>query len=199
MMRQLTPGRLRAPDCALSLWATLRLMLATFPTEPTQVQLGAWSVVWGLSLLLPAHINHGATTFALPPHVYGWRGTVPAWAWGLAWAGKGAWQVRAALCVARARALRLPELSRARAQCVLAARVNVNLAVALALGFLIDLGPLNAYVAFYAWQAVQQAWVLRRAVVDRRDRTHDRPGETSRPGAHEPDAHEAGGTPPCPP
>lgn len=183
MMRQLTPGRLRAPDCALSLWATLRLMLATYPTEPTQVQLGVWSAVWGLSLLLPAH------TFGLAPHAYAWMRPVPGWAWGLVWVAKGAWQVRAALTLARARIFWLPGLGRAQGQCLLAARVSVTLAVTLAAGFAAALGPLNVYVAFYAWQAVLQAWVLGRAFEEIR---------ASRE-IHGPDARRAGGGHSCPP
>ena len=138
-------------------------MLATFPTEPTQVQLGLWSVVWGVIVGVPA--SH---TFALAPHAYAWMEPFPAWAWGAAWAAKGVWQAWAALALARARTFWTPDLARAQAQCLLAARVNVNLDVALALGFWWHLGPLNVYVAFYIYRAVLHGWVLRRAAQERR-------------------------------
>lgn len=101
----------------LSLWRMLLLMLATYPTEPTQVWLGLWSIVWGVTIGNPL-----AGGFDVAPHAYAWMRPIPEWVWGAIWAGKGFWQCQAALRLSRAKTLHQEDADRAR-HCFYAARM----------------------------------------------------------------------------
>ena len=145
---------------ALSLWRTLRLLLATYPTEPTQVWLALWSIVWGIWVGNPL-----TDTFSIAPHAYAWMRPVPEWVWGVVWVIKGVWQGAVVLSLIRAKTF-LSDGATAAKQCFWAARLNVTLSTALAVGFAWHMGAFNLFVAFYVYQAIQHGWVLMRAASD---------------------------------
>jgi len=175
-MRPLVTGQQIIRRVRLSLWGTAVLMAETFPTEPMQVAWGAWSVIWGAMLLLPgAHAFHSHSETLNPSHfhVYGWMERYPAWAWGMAWFIKGVPHIWGALSVLRV-AVDPNGTAGQRAFAYRVCGVTAGLDMAansfMALVFLLTLGPLSTFWAWYSFYSLTCFWILARVMYDGRAR-----------------------------
>ena len=143
----------------LSPWRAFCCLLATYPTEPTQLACAGWSVLWGLCVGVAPGAAH---VFALAP-AYDWMRVLPPWVWGLVWAGKGLFQIGAVL---RSLQFRFSG-ERPPAPCLAAGRhacrADVLGSFVLAFGFCHALGLWNLYVLWFACLLAVNAWCLCRA------------------------------------